>query len=1030
MPRLVGALRLAARDDPAGRKLLVGTRRGVGREILRRLARDGVPWIGFEATTPLALASDLVAPTLAERGLEPADEFDELARIDAAIEAAVGEPDGSTLLPFVEGAGLRAAMANSIQALRLAGIVAAVLGRAGFRDRRKREAIARVLVQYERLLLADSRMDAAGILRLAHDELRLGTKTLPDARIFLLPGQDRRGWSGAMLALLQERGATLLEDDPVFGLQSPPAILDSSSGHHGSSQLSWLHAVNDAPVRDSSSTLELFAACSVSDEVREVLRRAVANGLHWDEIEVVATDAVAYGAAMDSLARRLGIPVTYASGLPVGRTRAGRAVDAYLRWIRDDFAEDVLRAALERGDIAPPGGGHGTPGPALARRLRSLSIGRGRERYFVAIERARSRPERAVPDDEDLTAEDRAAAIDSERRTLDDLAAILEPVLRATPTLPERIKPHVPIVSPAALAAGLLEWLALVPVDVDDMAKKRLLERLTRLAAVALRPTTLEAAISIVAAKLDTRVPASTSTGAAPWSSTGGFLHVSDIEHGGHTGRRATFVTGLDAMRFPGGGAHDTLLGDEERRRLLAASSFAPIPTSSERLQERRWHLARLLSRLRGSITLSYSAWEATEARAVAPAAEMLQGFRLRCRDVTANYEAMHRALETRASAIPRSGGRLDSADVWLGTLARGNILLRGTDVVRAGFPGLDAGLMAAERRADAPFTAHHGRLEARAGLDPRNNPAIVVSAGRLETLGTCPLRYLMRYVLRIAPPDTTDWVADRWLTPLERGRLLHRIYERTLRQVRSRGQDVAGPGFEPIALEVLERALEREREDSPPPGDAVYAVEAELLREDVLAFVQVTRAMGAPWEHLEQRFGRSRSGEADAVRIGLPGGDILVSGAIDRIDRAATGLVVIDYKTGSAEPFGRPYAVFHGGRRLQHALYSAVTRRLFGDVVRAEYHFPTVRGETRVSRFEETELRRARRIIDALLGLTAAGHFHPTNEPADCRYWDYRSVCRVREQAGRLQSPLAEWAQRTDAAELWVMRRLRDPMV
>jgi ATP-dependent helicase/nuclease subunit B len=393
----------------------------------------------------------------------------------------------------------------------------------------------------------------------------------------------------------------------------------------------------------------------------------------------------------------------------------------------------------------------------------------------------------------------------------------------------------------------------------------------------------------------------------------------------------------------------------------------------------------------------------------------MLQAFRLTTANPTADYEAMHEALAVRASAVPRSGGRLDDADVWLGALAQGKVLLRGTDVVREAFPNLDAGLSAAERRQALPFTSYHGRLEARPKLDPRNNPDIVLSARRLETLGTCPLRYLIRYGLHVTAPEASEWAADRWLTPLQRGRVLHDVYERALREARARGHEVTGPGFEAIAVAALESVLQRERETSPPPGDAVYAVESEVLREDVLAFVQMTRSMGAPWEHLEQRFGRGTVGEGP-VRITLESGAILVSGAIDRIDRTDEGFVVIDYKTGSAASFGRPQAVFHGGRRLQHAIYSAVTRRLLGDVIRAEYHFPTHRGETRVSEFHERDLRRARRIIDALLDLVASGHFHPTDDSDDCRFCDYRRVCRVRDETGRTNSPMAEWAGKTDA--------------
>jgi hypothetical protein len=102
----------------------------------------------------------------------------------------------------------------------------------------------------------------------------------------------------------------------------------------------------------------------------------------------------------------------------------------------------------------------------------------------------------------------------------------------------------------------------------------------------------------------------------------------------------------------------------------------------------------------------------------------------------------------------------------------------------------------------------------------------------------------------------------------------------------------------------------------------------------------------------------------------------------------------------------------------------------LFGDVIRAEYHFPTHRGETRVRHFAERDLRRARGIIDALLDLVSAGAFHPTDDATDCRHCDYRRVCRVRDETGKVDSPMAEWAKKTDAPELGVMRKLRNPMV
>src|SRR5690606_38639394 len=126
----------------------------------------------------------------------------------------------------------------------------------------------------------------------------------------------------------------------------------------GATALSWLHDVNgwarvagNGEGYESDVVLDVFAATSVSTELREVLRRIMAAGLKWDEVEIVATDANVYGVALDAIARRLDIPVSYAAGLPVSRTRPGRAVAKYLEWVEQGFPEDVLRGMIERGDI-------------------------------------------------------------------------------------------------------------------------------------------------------------------------------------------------------------------------------------------------------------------------------------------------------------------------------------------------------------------------------------------------------------------------------------------------------------------------------------------------------------------------------------------------------------------------------------------------------------------------------------------------------------------------------------------------------
>jgi ATP-dependent helicase/nuclease subunit B len=361
--------------------------------------------------------------------------------------------------------------------------------------------------------------------------------------------------------------------------------------------------------------------------------------------------------------------------------------------------------------------------------------------------------------------------------------------------------------------------------EVEHTARARLVQRLERIGHTATRPVPLEAAVSLLRAKLDARVPAPDAVGGVPWSAAGGHVHFTDLEHGGHTQRAATFLVGLDAVRFPGAGLHDALLVDDDRRRLTAGQAVPALPTAGDRVEEKRYALAALLARLRGQVTLSYSTWDAVEGRSVPPAAELLQAFRLKTGNAAADYDALHTALAPAASAIPRST-RLDETDVWLGALADGGTLRFGVPVVRAAYPGLDAGWRGGSQllRRDV-LTAYHGAIAARPRLDPRQNPELLLSASQLETLGTCPLRYLLRYVLRVRPPDDPELSPERWLNALERGALLHRLYERSLAVARGTAPLADEPSENPCSR--CWRKRWRHNGQSRRPG-RIYALEAD----------------------------------------------------------------------------------------------------------------------------------------------------------------------------------------------------------
>jgi ATP-dependent helicase/nuclease subunit B len=1025
------ALERLAREHPFDRKLLIARRQGEGREVLRALTARGVSWLGFEVTTPWQLAQKLVAERLARRGLDVIDEFDQAALLDEAIDSVLTTA-GGRLAELAEGPGLRRSIAGAVHALRLAGVDGAALARTRFRDEDKRVQLSRILTAYERLLDMRGSIDRAGVYRSAVASLALGEVKVAE-QVYLLPGHTRRGLTGQLLEVLTEQGAVLLPVAEVHGLARPTSLFDAPTALDASqsaaeSRLAWLHDVLNAPAADDPG-FELFAATSLSAELREVLRRVLSAGLRWDEVEIVATDPLMYGVALDELSRRLHIPVSYAVGLPVTRTRPGRAVAKYIEWVRQDFPADVLRGMLERGDIVPPSGTMETSATAVARRLRRLKIAHGRDRYLSALDRAERALE--VPDraDDERTPEERAAAEARERAEIAALRGLLEPLLRALPELPGRFNLAAARVRVSDLAAGVLALLAFVPqhTSLDRTAHSRLTQRLRRLASTTTRETTLDAALSALVNKLDDRLPAPDANGDAPWTSAGGHLHLSDLEHGGHAARAATFIVGLDAVRFPGSGLQDALLVDDDRRRLAEDAATSGLPTGAERVDERRYALAELLARMPGRVTLSYSTWDAVEGRAIPPAAELLQAYRLHSGNTAADYDAMHSALAPVASAVPgAASARLDSDDVWLAALRQGGILRYGVAAVRAAWPGLDAGFRAGHAKIGAALTPHLGLITPRRSHDPRVNPELVVSSTQLQTLGSCPHRYLLKYILRVRKPDDPDTSAEQWLSAMHRGSLLHAVYERTLRSFDDERNRIHATDFDDRAMSLLNEELATYRELLPPPGEAIFEAEVESLKEDVRAFIALLREDGARWIDVERKFGRDG---ADPVLVELQGSSIHMKGAIDRIDRLDDGtLVIIDYKTGSRIRYGGKSGDYDGGRRLQHVLYAAVAERLYGaEVSRAEFQFPSRKSENHRAVYRQPVLRNGLRVVDALLGLVEAGQFHPSNDVDDCRFCDYAAVCRVKvDDYGKVHSPLAEWSRESSDPVLHTLRDVR----
>ena len=1005
---LLRSLDRVAKAHPLSRKVLISSTFGEGSELLRALALHEGGWAGFEVTTPGRLAARIAGAGLASAGLATLDEFGQRALVDRAMDDAFSTEQWPELAVLEHGVGFREAVLGVVSAARLAGVgpdaMAGPSARRGF--------LAEVLTSYETILAERELADPAEVLRRATDVLSHdGSAEADDAILLLVPGLSSRGAAGRFLQLLQERGGVVLATDPVVGLPVPAGLVWKSAPP--SDRFSFLHAVGRAPAGGRLPDVEMFSAASVRDELREVLRRTMASGRGWDDIEIVTPDPSTYGAALDALSHQLGVPCSFGVGLAIGRTRPGRAMDAYLRWIEQGFPAEILRSLLEAGDLEAPSGYQDVSSAALSRRLRGLRVGWGRSRYLPAVRAATALAQEALAGSgvkpfRDETPQEARARGDQRVRELMALESLIQTLDEATPWTPQPLKLERGSVSAAELARGVQAFLRLVPEGegADLVGREDVLVRLARVAETLTRKTAFDGAMAALRSHLDVRVRAAWDEGSPPWKSTGGHVHLTDLAHGGYTGRKATFIVGLDSGRFPGAGTQDPVLLDSDRKEL-----GSDLSTSGDRLSERRFQLAALLARTRGRVTASYTAWDSAEARVVQPATVLLDMFRLWKGRPEATFEDFHQAVGAPVCAIPRSAS-LDVSDVWLDALGNDGVFLSAEAALADAFPGLGRGLMAKARRAADEASAYHGLVTPRPELmDPRTNPDILASATRIEALGACPLRYLLRYGVGLRPPDDPDMDPERWLDPLQRGGLLHRVFERVLAGAREADLQPRDPEFLGLAVDVLEQEAERLRATAPVPNESVYVRGLTLLREDIRSFVDFVRERGAPWVRLEMKFGRD---EAPAVEITVGPGSISVQGAVDRVDQDGEGLHIVDYKTGVPYGFEPESGVFNGGRRMQHVVYAEVAERLLGETVAdVSYVFPTTRGRNEQRTFTRAEVRPGIELLEVMLDQIASGRLLPTEDDTDCRVCDFRSVCKVADGAWSYTSPMADWGAR-----------------
>lgn len=991
--RLVESISALCRRFPTQEKWLVVPDYRLGYQWLENVALGGVPVFNLRLVTLPSLALRLASRAMREAGRRYLQSLEYELLVGEVMTRALS---GQGYLPRGKlDPDLVKAVRKTISDLRTAGLRAKDLDPRAFSPPEKGQDLAALLSGLEEQLERRKLMDYADVLREARCALRGGESPLPSGLRLALP----RDMESRLLKLERELWEALPGPSKEALETDDTGQPEEVEGRGDAALLAWLSMPYQAPRPTGDGSVDMFRAVGETNEVRQALRRCLKEGIPADRVEILHTDYRTYVPRILELCSLLfpenaeGPPVTFSEGIPLSLTRPGRAMLGWISWIREDFSRERLAELVQDGLLFIASGEEDESHFArLAATLRRLPLWRGREGYEALYQLPCPTQATKGVEFENGEGSPRIGPTPG-REELEDLRTLCAGLLATVPEDPSH-------------AQGLLEgaedfvsrWVR--ALDKADQYALHLLQRRVRELRRFIQDS--EPFPFPVLDWLEDTIRGSRVLGEGPRP---GRLHVAPLGGGGSSGRPLTFILGLDDGRFPGAGLQDPFLLDAERERLSPS-----LPTASGRLAASTEELSRLFARLRGGVVLSYSGFSVGEDRETYPSQALVTSFRILAGSTSSTLDDFLCQLPNPASFVALDpDSALLPSEWWVCSLCRDRATCEPDTVLSASFPHLWRGLQAAWARQGDDFTSYDGYVpEAGRDLDLAAEGGPLASPNRLESYGKCPLEYFFRYVLEITPPEEYALDPATWLSPLERGSLLHSLFHRFHRKVLDLGRKPSMEEDWTLLKMLLDEEISRWREMKPPHSFRVLEEEARELETTARIFLLEEEKSFREREplYLEVSVGMEREGAGNPVdhpeplEVHIPGvGCIRVRGRIDRIDRLREEgdetFLVCDYKTGSSKSFGGEDP-FRGGRCIQNYLYLVMAESCLrgvhpeAKISGFEYYFPSTREHGERISWKTTELSGGGEVIRDLYLSLAAGCFPASDDEQDLRYSDY----------------------------------------
>ena len=997
--KMTSNLAAICQDSLLDEKWLIAPSLRIGFQWLDRITRSGIPAINVRIKTFPGVALELASPEMDRLGCS----YLRGLQVDILIDrifAKLKSKGEFYLTRLEQSPGLMQSISKTISDIRLSGLTGMKLTPQSFEVSAKGEEIKTILSEYEQTLNNEKLVDYADALKMAIQRIEEDPKFFTKERQFIAPMdmvEDLRGFEKSFWETIPRQNRQILEIDRPEQNQEGE-INDLTL-------LRWFQNPKDAPSPKKDGTAAMFRAIGEVNEVREVLRRCMEKGLQFDEVEIIHTDYGTYVPLLYELGSLLNseedddfLPISFAEGIPSRYSRPARALLGWVNWVKEDFPQATLVQMIQDGLLNIDKPLHDNISyTRIGAILRAVPIGRGQNRYINPIENyiqsLETKANNSLKDDE------ASEEYDQKRRNRlqrIEVLKILRTVIEDFVLLSQRGQSQKEILNNTST---FLDKYARSSNQLDEYSLRSYRRSISELASF------LEDGEVIGLDVLDWLAALPDETKVGGLGPRPGCIYVSPIHVGGHSGRKNTFIIGMDDSRFPGTGMQDPLLLDQEREELSSQ-----LTTSYGRLSKISKSFANLLSRLRGNVTLSYCCRSLKDDHEMFPNPILLSGYRILTGNKEGELEKLINWLSPPASFAPNTPDRcIDPTEWWLWRMCGKEKLKESEKLIADQFPHLGRGLKAREARESNHFTVYDGYVPyAVKDCDPTKTGGPLMSASRLEKIATCPMEYFFKYVLEIELPEEYTSDPNIWLDPLEKGALLHEVFRHFMTELHNTRKKPEFKRDIDLLEKILDGVLEIKKNEIPPPSEMVLEREIAELKLVTRIFLKGEEELYKESHpcYFEVALGMRQDGEPtlldlpDPVEIKLPDGKrIYGRGQIDRIDEVVGSqkklFDIWDYKTGSAWKYkqGPP---FWSGRCIQNAFYLALVQAHLKEmhpeatINKFGYFFVSSREHGERISWSRKVLEEGKDVLALLCQMLANGCFPFTDKSVDVSYSDY----------------------------------------